>query len=263
MYNIALREFLIMDSIFNELANKFSKEYVENLKFEYNEIKKVFFEEDETKIGIHSGRFCELVSSLLCYKELTQIEDLNKINFNNNINRLINKSNKTTDQEISCIIIPNVLKSIYSIRNKKKVAHFKKINPTLIDIKFINIALDWILSQIFILYTSLKNPDLINYLEQVSSEDFKKVEIFENGDMLFYENITWNEKIIFFLSNFYNKKRVIRDEIYIKFNEKTSSYLSSNINALKKQKLIHENENGIKLSRKGLQKLKEIRKKLK
>ncbi len=252
-----------MDSIFSDLAIKSPKEYVENIELEYNEIKKSFFEEDETKIGTHSGRFCELVSSLLCYKELAQIEDLNKIGFNNNINRLINKPNKTTEQEISCIIIPNVLKSIYSIRNKKRVAHFKKINPTLIDIKFINIAIDWILSQIFMLYTPLKNPDLIKYLEQISCEDFKKVEIFENGDMLFYENLTWNEKIIFFLSIFYNKKRVVRDEIYFRFKEKTSSYLSSNIISLKKQKLIHENENGIKLSQKGLQKLKEIRKKLK
>lgn len=252
-----------MSSIFNELAAKFPIEYVENIELEYNEIKKAFFEEDETKIGTHSGRFCELISSLLCHKELAQTEDLNKIGFNDNINNLIKKQNKTAEQEISCIIIPNILKSIYSIRNKKKVAHFKKFNPTLIDIKFLNIAIDWILSQIIILYTPLNNPDLINYLEQISYENFKKVEIFENGDIIFYENLTWVEKIIFFLSNYYNKKRVTRDEIFLRFKEKTSSYLSSNINNLKKQKLIHENENGIKLSTKGLQRLKEIRKKLK
>lgn len=252
-----------MNVIFKILSKSLPFEYIEKLEQEYNEIKNSYFVEDKTKIGIHSGRFSELVSSLLCFHELNKAEDLNKINFDTNIQMLINSSKSNANEEITRLLIPRTLRTIYTIRSKKKIAHIKDFNPQKIDLKFINTAVDWVLSQLILIYSNIRNDEIINFLETVSYEDYKNVERFENGEIIFSDpKMSLSNKILFVLLDKYNERRIKRDEIYTILKSKDRSYISTYVNNLKKQNLVHENDYGIKLTKWGINKARIILKKL-
>jgi hypothetical protein len=252
-----------MSNIFKVLAKNLPQNYINLIDQEYNELKNSYYLEDKTKVGIHSGRFCELISSLLCHQEFTQSEDLNKIKFDHNINKLENSPKNNAKEEISRLMIPRVLRSIYTIRSKKKIAHIKTFDPVKIDLKFINIAVDWVISQLLIIYCNVNNDEVLKYFERISLDDFRKVERFENGDIVFNApNLSFKDKLLFILADFYNKGRISQEILHKILKPKNKNYVSIYLSQMKSKYLVHIDENGIILTKWGMEKAREIRKEL-
>ncbi|UCC20183.1 MAG: hypothetical protein JSV62_02550 [Promethearchaeota archaeon] len=252
----------LSDSIFNKLKGIIPKEYIKELTNEFENLKKYYFINDDIRVGMHAAHFCELTSSLLCNIELGLTEDLNKISFNDNINKLIKSSKKTSREEIFRLLIPQVLRAVYTIRNKKKVAHYKKAVPVKIDLKYILNSIEWIIAQLLLQYGNYNDNDVINFLENLTYEDNKNLERFENGDLYFYKDLTLEEIILFHLGEAYNSGRISLEILYEKLNYKNKSYFKKLIGKLKVDKYIHINENGILLSNKGINRLRKIRRSL-
>jgi len=252
-----------MTNIFGVLSSNLPKTYITLIEQEYNELKNSYYSEEKTKVGIHSGRFCELISSLLCLKELNQNDDLNKINFDQNIKNFKNSKKNSAKEEISRLMIPRVLRSIYTIRSKKKIAHIKTFDPMKVDLKFINIAVDWVISQLLIIYCNVNSDEVIKYFERVSLDDFRKVERFEDGDIVFNApNLSFTDKLLFILADFYNKGRIDEDILLKISKPKNNSYIRTYLNRMEKNTLVHINEEGIKLTKWGMERAREVRKKL-
>ncbi|MGB5912292.1 MAG: hypothetical protein WBH31_13945 [Promethearchaeia archaeon] len=216
--------------------------------------------DDDIRVGIHAGHFCELVSSLLCNIELGITENLNKISFNNNFKKLINSAKSTSKEEISRLVIPQVLRAVYNLRNKKKFAHFKKAIPVKIDLKYIFNSVEWVIAQLLILYGNYNDIEVIKFLEQISYEVYKNLERFENGEIYFYEDLTLEEIILFYLGEEYNSGRISKESLFEKLDYGNKNYYNKLIEKLRNGKLIHINENGILLSFKGMKRVREIRK---
>ena len=252
-----------MSTIFGILSKNLPQNYINLVEQEYNELKNSYYSEDKIKVGIHSGRLCELISSLLCYQEFNQIDDLNKIRFDKNIQNLEGSQKKSPHKEISNLMIPRVLRSIYTIRSKKKVAHIKTFEPVKIDLKFINIAVDWVISQLLIIYCNVNSDEVIKYFERISLDDFRKVERFEDGDIVFNApNLSFTDKLLFILADFYNKGRISQETLFKISKPKNKSYISNYLSRMKNNSLVHINEKGIILTKWGMEKAREIRKKL-
>ena len=252
-----------MSRIFVILSSKFPEDYVKIIEDEYNELKNSYYSEDKVKVVIHAARFCEIISSLLCFKEFNHRENFNNINFNKNINRLENSQKSNENEEISRLVIPRVLRSIYTIRNKKKVAHIKKIDTARIDSKLINIAVDWVISQILIIYCNLSDENIIKFLEYVSLDNYRKVERFENGDIMFNDpKLTIIDKLLFVLADFYNRERISTDVLYMIIKPKKRSYITTYLGRMKTKNLVHIDKNGIKLTKWGIEEARKIRQSL-
>ncbi len=253
-----------MSTIFGVLLKNLPHNYINLVEQEYNKLKNSYYSEDKTGVGIHSGKLCELISSLVCYQEFKQVEDLNNINFNNNIQKLEGGGQKKKPhEEVSRLMIPKVLRSIYTIRNKKNVAHIKKLDPVKVDLKFINIAVDWVISQLLIVYCNVNNVEVIKYFERISLDDFRKVERFEDGDIVFNApNLSFTNKLLFILADFYNKGRIDEDKLHKISKPKNKSYIRTYLNRMEQNKLVHINEKGIILTKWGMEKAREIRKEL-
>lgn len=252
-----------MTNIFGVLSNNLPKTYIDLIEHEYNELKNSYYLEDKMKVGIHSGRFCELISSLLCHQEFNQKDDLNKIKFDPNITKLENSPKNNAKEEISRLMIPRVLRSIYTIRSKKKIAHIKTFDPVKIDLKFINIAVDWVISQLLIIYCNVNSDEVPKYFERISLDDFRKVERFENGDIVFNApNLSFTAKLLFILADFYNKGRISKETLLKIAKPKNTSYITIYLNRMKNNNLVHINEKGIILTKWGMAEAREIRKEL-
>jgi len=252
-----------MESIFKILAKEFPDDYISLIHKEYNDFKDSYYSEDKKKVVMHSGRFSELISSLLCMKELGQKDDLNKISFNSNLNNLEQSKKNSNNKEITCLMIPRVLRAIYTIRNKKNIAHIKTFDPIILDLKFVNIAVDWVISQLLLVYCNVNNDTIIKYFEKISLDDYRKVERFEDGDILFKDpKISFTSKLLFILADYYNKGRISKEKLLKISKPKNNSYINTYINLLKKNKHVHINKDGIKLTKWGMNEARKIRKSL-
>jgi len=247
-----------MDIIFTELKKILPLKLISELEEEYNQFKYSYYRHDLTKCGIHAGRFCELTICLISSEELGQDIDFNNIRFNQSIEMLVNSTKDSAKDDLLKLIIPRILRSIYTLRNKKKIAHIKDFNPQSIDIKYINIALDWVISQLLFIYCNVSDIRIIETLEKISFKDFSKVERFENGEILFEDDISLPNQILYSLIEFYNKKRVSKEYIIRVLAIKNKNYFSTALQRLKERKLVHICEDGITLTKWGINKLEGI-----
>ena len=106
---------------------------------------------------LDAAQFCEVVYRILEWetskdKSYTPFEEDIK-NFGQALSRFESKSD--SDDSIR-FHIPNTLKTIYVIRNKRGISHVGKINPNLIDATLVVTCADWILAELIRLFHSLQ-----------------------------------------------------------------------------------------------------------
>ncbi len=245
--------------IFNELKNVLPEKIIKEIEAEYLGIKHSYYSKDVTSCGIHAARFCELVSALICQTELAQLKNINSIHFNQNIEKLLKSQKNSARDEILKLLIPRVLSSIYTLRNKKKIAHIKEYIPERIDMKYIRISIDWILSQLLLIYCNINNNDVIKWLESISFEEIKGLERFEDGNIIFFDHkISIPNKILISLSMFYSGGRIDKKELFENLDIKNNSSFITALGRLKERRMIHQNNKGIILTKKGIQKAEQI-----
>ena len=85
--------------------------------------------DDELKTLIHSARFSELsIQALECLSNPSCSYDLNKIEFGKIYEKLIKLPKQTPKEEILFLAMPQTLKSIFTIRSKRKLHTLNKMN---------------------------------------------------------------------------------------------------------------------------------------
>src|SRR3989344_7341616 len=118
---------------------KFMEGYLtEELFFEFGKTKSSYWLGDTTKTLIHSARFCEICIAFLKQTSNPSIKvNLNKVEFGKYADELIKMNKPSAKEEMLYLVIPQILKGIYTIRSKKRIAHVKMTNADLIDSEFV------------------------------------------------------------------------------------------------------------------------------
>ena len=249
-------------SLFLKLGSYLPKNYLILIEKEFVKLNESYIESNITSVAIHSSRFSELISSMICFIELKKSEDVNKIDFDKNINQIMQLPKHTPEREILTHMIPLVLRSIYTIRSKK-IAHYKTNLPMKVDMKYIKQSVDWIIAQLCILYLDLDDIEIISFLEHVSRDEFEQIQIFENGEIIFFdEKISLPQKILYVLHQKSVTSRVSSNIIKNAIKPKSNSYFLTSLNRLEERKLISINSDGIRITKKGIKEVKSIRRKL-
>src|SRR5947209_2391054 len=133
--------------IITQLETVFDKNVLTKLLDEYREIKKEFLKEAWSSCISHCALFAELtVTALKILYDKNPI-NLNQIHFDNLYQDLTSKQKPNPEDEILLLAVPNAAKTVYTIRNKKKIAHVKFIDPDFLDAIVASSICDWILSQ--------------------------------------------------------------------------------------------------------------------
>ncbi|TFG11169.1 MAG: hypothetical protein EU535_07580, partial [Promethearchaeota archaeon] len=140
------------------LSLKYDPKIVGFLVSEFVKMRENYWLGDSEKTLIKGARYAELCIALL--KQSTQPKkeiDLNKINFEQYYLFLINLPKKDSMDELLYLVIPNVLKGLYSIRNKKDGMHFKLSTLYFVDSEYVVNASSWILSQLLLTISEDEN----------------------------------------------------------------------------------------------------------
>lgn len=177
--------------------------------------------------------------------------DLNDIHFDSLFNEITARKKVNAVEEILMLAIPRVALSVYCIRNKKRVAHVKSINPDLIDSQYCLSACDWILSQIIMLYVTSNPEETSVLIHSLIEKQIPFIEQFEDGSlMVLDEKLTFKQQLMIVLYKL--GRRTPRKEV-VRVLSTYPQLLNTTIKNLEELRIVHSNSDGVILTKKGIQ----------
>lgn len=224
---------------------------------EYRTVKKESLIGDWPNCLVHCGRFAELTLAFIkVIYDQTQI-NINQIHFDALYNELTNKPKPNAEDEILLLAVPHAAKTIYTIRNKKKVAHIKAIDPDFLDGTVSSEICDWILSQFVMLKCNSNPTEASEFIHSLIDRRIPLIEEFEDGSlMVLKEGISFKDELLLALNK--HNKRLTKDEIKKMIKVEYPQLLNTTISDLEKKKFVHVNESGVMITRLGIQEAEKI-----
>jgi hypothetical protein len=243
-------------TILANLSSVMDQKLLEELLKEYDITKRFHFLEDWEKSVLHSGKFSEITMAIVKNIVDGDVIDINDIHFDQLYNNIMNRTKTTAEDDILMLAIPRVARAVYDIRNKKRVAHVKAIDPNLLDSQYCVSGCDWILAQLVMLYSQANAQETGAILHSLVEKQIPFVEQFDVGSMVVLKaNLTFKEQFLICLYKLdvrTSKKELCRVlKTYYQLVNSTSRNLEA-------EKLVHINEQGIVLTKSGIRMVEDI-----
>ncbi|RLG90634.1 MAG: hypothetical protein DRO36_05805 [Candidatus Hecatellales archaeon] len=248
---------LTLEKFVEEIVNLgINEKIVNRLIEEYKEIKKAQFLNDYEKVISHAAKFSEIILALIENKVSGQSVNLDKIRFGSLFEKIKRYPKSNAEDEILTLAIPEVAKSVYTLRNKKDVAHVKTIDPDFVDSIYCVTACDWMLSELILLFLKKDEKESYELICSVLEKKIPLIEEFENGTIVILrEGLSRSNEILLALYHHYPKR--ISNSDLKKMLRIPPKSLYVYLKRLEEQKLIHRTENGSKLTLLGVKYIEE------
>ncbi len=239
----------------------FGQSFTKELLFEFEKSKSAYWLGDVIKGLLHAARFSEIC--IACLKQLSDPSnkiDLNKITFGKFYEDLRKLPKPSAKEEMLYLVIPQVLKAIFTIRSKKRVAHIKMTNADSIDFEFVITSCNWVMSQVIIIYLNISLEDAIILTNSIMERKIPTIEKFQDGEIMVLKGgLKFREELMLVLYQF--PKRMTRQELNTILKPKKSSYISTYLNGLYQDKLIHLNKEGAIINKNGIKEIEDNKEK--
>lgn len=237
--------------IIGNLSRTIDEKLLNELLKEYEWAKRFHFLEDSEKSILHASKFSEVTLTVVKNIVDNLVIDINNIPFNRLYNEFIRRTKITAEDEILMLAIPRIARSVYDIRNKKRVAHVKAIDPDLLDSQYCVSACDWILSQFVMLYLKSAPKEVSSIIHSLIEKQVPFIEQFEDNTLVILkEGLTFKEE---FLVALYKLGRRIPKKELTHILKTYNQLINSTLKNVSKEKLVHVNDNGVILTKKGIQ----------
>lgn len=215
---------------------------------EYKKIKITQFLNDYKRCIAHAARFSELVLALIKGQKTGQSVNLDRIYFDRFYREIRSYSKSSAEDEILTLAIPDVARSIYTLRSKKDVIHFKTIDPNFIDSVYCVTACDWILVQLALLLLKISEKEAYELTNSILRKKIPLIEEFEDGSLqVLHKNLKKRDEILLILYYRY-PRRVKNSELQKAVRTNVSVYLPG----LERERIIHRTKEGSKLTQLGI-----------
>ena len=165
---------LIFASIPDDIRNR--------LKKHYHEIKQNFALQKFEQSELNGGKFCEDVICLLEW-HASPTHDFMRYGTHVNLKQSVHKlENNTCLDDSVRFHIPDILRSIYNIRNRRGVGHTPgDIDSNLMDATVVVACVDWVMAELVRLFHKVSIDEARNVVKSVTT---KKIPlIWEVGDI--------------------------------------------------------------------------------
>jgi len=243
--------------IIKQLEIVFDKNAITKLLDEYKEIKKEFLAENWPSCISHCALFAELTAAILKILYDNNPINLNQIHFDNLYQDLTTRQKPKPEDEILLLAVPNAAKTVYTIRSKKKIAHIKFIDPDFLDATVTSSICDWILSQFVLLKCGSNSQEASKFIHSLVERKVPLMEEFEDGSILILKHdIAFHYEVLLIL--YKKNKRITKDDLSKIVEVKYAQKLNTAIAYLKDKKFVHVNDEGIMITKLGIEKVEEI-----
>ena len=229
------------------MSTSIDKSLIECLLHEYDLAKKKQIMEEWSDSLVHYGKFVEL-SMAIIKKIYDGNMDKNKIFFDKLYQDFKKREKTTPEDDVFLLAIPNAAKTVYTIRNKENVAHAKEIEPRSIDCIVSSTISDWILSQFVRFHCRLDAKTTAEFIHSIMERNVPLIERFEDDSMMvLVKGISFRDELLVLL--YYKDERVAKDNLPLVIPYR--KLLTITLVNLTKNRLIHKNDHGIKITQLG------------
>lgn len=232
-----------LEDIKKGLGKRIDSVLVDEIFKEYVELKKAFSKKDKVNIGIYGGRFSEICIAAIYNLYNQQEIDINKIHFNSLFEILSKIPKNLPEDEILTLNVPYVLKSVYALRNKKRIAHIKSFDPNYFDINYIHDACTWVLSQIILILSLIEEEKIFEIINSMMEKKIAVLQEFEDGSLMILDkNMLFKDEILITL--YRHSRRINNEQLKNMLNPEYSSKITTYLRLLFKERLVHLNNEG-------------------
>jgi|GEM_PF-1133721 len=241
-----------LEDFAKELVNlRVDEGIINRLIEEYKEVKKAQFLNNYEGVIHHAGKFSEVILGLIENKVSGQGINLDKIHFGNLYEKIKNYPKSNAEDEILTLAIPEVAKSVYTLRNKKDVAHVKTVDPNLIDSVYCVASCDWMLSELALLLLKVDEKEAYELIRSVLEKKIPLIEEFEDGTIVILKkDLSRSDEIL--LTLYYHYPRRLPNSDLKNILKLPSKSIYVYLKHLEGEKLIHRTEEGSKLTQLGI-----------
>ncbi|WP_162929720.1 hypothetical protein [Halobacteriovorax sp. BALOs_7] len=206
---------------------------------------------------ISAGKFVETSVQVLQFLETGEYSHNPKVD---SYLRSIESRSSTLDDNLK-LCIPRVLRSMYTMRNKRSIAHKNDFDPSLYDLKFLYYSAQWVLTDVLRHVSSVKMCDAGDLVLKIQAPVNTIVEKIENKNIV-HAKVSTREEICLILKSIYPQKRSV-SELCSDLDRKNQKTVKNNLNILWNDKIIEGcRESGYMLTVSGLRYSDQISKKI-
>ena len=130
----------------------------------------------------------------------------------------------------------------------------KITNAELIDAELVVTTCNWVIVQLIVIFLQIPINDSIALTSSIMEKKIPTIEHFEDGEsMILKKGLKLNEELLLILYQF--PRRMTREELNLILKPKKSSYISTYLNLLYEEKLIHLNKTGAIINKNGIKEI--------
>jgi len=161
------------------------------------------------------------------------------INFDKTFNRLLQKPKNNLVEESLFLIIPQAIKTWYTLRNKRKISHSRWLEPSKIDQELILTIVNWTMFELLRLISDQDELELEKIIKRLSIPYTKIFEIINDEEVLLCTEMSCRDSVLVILYSNYEKDYNRSDITWILKQYYKSSNISRSITRLINNRDIH------------------------
>ena len=158
----------------------------------------------------------------------------------------------TTLSESERMTLPRTLRLIYEHRNRRGAAHNNSFNPNQMDAVYVVASLKWVLGELARLYLTSDPADVQRLVANLLVRDLPLVEEIDGSYLVLLPDLPARVQLEILLYRHYPQRCQLRDLVAWIGKAHTEANVRVTLNNLKKKALVHENQDGWRLTDSGL-----------
>jgi len=236
-----------IDVFRSELSKRFPPDKVDEILKHYNTSIHNYRLNKYSDCLVEAGKAVEAV--LKCYHYLRTQEVVDSVKVEYEVNQL-EQCKPLNDSER--ITLPRTLRLIYEHRNRRGGAHNNSFNPNHMDASYVVAGLKWVLGELARLYLTSNPEEAQQIVTNLLARDLPLVEEIDGAYLFLLPDLSARVQLEVLLYRNDPQRCQFKDLVKWIGKAHTEANVRATLANLRKKALVHENQDGWRLTESGL-----------
>jgi len=238
-----------VEALQTALNNHFPAEKVEEIFKHYNLAIHNSRLDNYSECLVQGGKFSEAVLKCLHYLRTGEVVDA--VGVEQEVRQLGQcQSNSLSDSER--LTVPRTLRIIYEHRNRRGGAHNNSFDPNRMDATYVVAAIKWVLEELARLYLKSDPEEAQKLVANLLVRDLPLIEEIDGAYLILKPDLSARVQLEILLYRHYPERCQFKDLVAWIGKAHSEPNIRVTLSNLKKKALVHENQDGWKLTDSGL-----------
>lgn len=235
-----------LDKLRDALIAKFPSVKVDEVLYHYSILRREARLDHWEACLVNGGKFVEAV--LKCFHYLSTGDEVDSVKADEEIRRLENVTHLNSFERMT---VPRALRLIYEFRNKRGGAHNSSFDPIKMDCALVVAAANWVMEELTRLYLTNDAMAAQALVESLLMKEIPLVEEMDGDRLVLKPGLPARVQLEILLYREFPERCPIKDLIRWVHDHSVDN-IRVTLRTMKKKNLVHETEDGWKLTISGM-----------